>query len=676
MEKEPMMSPYEPVLQVHDLHTHFFTESGTVKAVNGVSFDLQRGERLAIVGESGSGKSAMAMSLIQLIAHPGKVVSGSVKLEGQELIGMSDGGLNKLRGSSIGTVFQDPMASLDPVMRIEDQMVIPIRKHLKLGAKEARAHAIQLLSSVGIPDAEKRITSYPFEMSGGMRQRVMIAMAISCNPKLIIADEPTTALDVTIQAQIVELMKSITEKTGSAMVFITHDLGLVARFAQKVAVMYAGKIVEYGTVHEIFGQPKHPYTQSLLMTIPSVSGEKRERLLQIQGFPPDMKYPVLGCAYKERCPVASDRCYHNTPELTVRGGQQLTACWELRGLMGDGEDKVMDLLSYQRRKEAADIAESAMNLEEGNHGRSDVVLEIRELRKHYKKTSVLPWKKSVEIRAVNGIDLTLKQGETIGIVGESGCGKSTTARMLLQLEQPTSGSINASGNIQIVFQDPYSSFNPKMSIEDIIAEPLNVQKIGTREDRKRKVRDLIQKVGLDPAYLDRYPSQLSGGQRQRVGVARALALNPSVVVADEPTSALDVSVRAQIINLLCDLKEEMGLSFIFISHDLSTVRYISDTIAVMYLGEIVEFGPAEEVFTNPAHPYTKALLAAVPVPDPFVEEGRSIKLLSGEMPSPANPPAGCAFSTRCPMATEQCMEEKPALTEKMALRKVACHAVS
>ncbi len=663
----------EPLLQVRDLHTHFSTESGTVKAVNGVSFELQRGERLAIVGESGSGKSAMAMSLIQLIAYPGKIVSGSVKLDGRELIGISEGSLNKLRGSSIGTIFQDPMSSLDPIMNIENQMVTPIRQHLKLNAKEARQHAVDILSSVGIPDADKRISAFPFELSGGMRQRVMIAMALSCHPKIIIADEPTTALDVTIQAQIVELLKEMTEITGTAMMFITHDLGLVARFAQKVAVMYAGKIVEFGTVYEIFGQPKHPYTQSLLQTIPSVSGEYRKRLLQIQGFPPDMKVPIVGCSYKERCPAAIERCYHESPDLIFRDGSHSSACWLENGLMsGQNKERIVTLNNQDREIAAVSKASSTS----GDHHTSEVVLDIRDLHKHFKKTSLLPWKKGSEIRAVNGINLTLKKGETIGIVGESGCGKSTTARMLLQLDEPTKGSIQMDGNIQIIFQDPYSSFNPKMKISDIIAEPLHVQKIGTKEERKQKVRELILKVGLEATFLDRYPSQLSGGQRQRVGVARSLALNPSIVVADEPTSALDVSVRAQIINLLCDLKDEMGLSFVFISHDLSTVRYISDTIAVMYLGEIVEYGPAEEIFMDPAHPYTKALLAAVPIPDPQLEERRDIKLLKGELPSPANPPSGCAFSSRCPLSEERCLQEKPKLNNYLGFRKVSCHVYS
>jgi peptide/nickel transport system ATP-binding protein len=610
------------------------------------------------------------MSLIQLLAYPGKLVSGSVKLDGRELAGLSAKEWNLLRGAAIGTVFQDPMSSLDPVMRIEDQMVAPIRMHLKLSAKEARARAIELLAQVGIPDPERRLASYPFELSGGMRQRVMIAMALSCSPKLIIADEPTTALDVTIQAQIVELLKELTETTGCAMMFITHDLGLVARFAQKVAVMYAGKIVEFGTVEQLFANPKHPYTQSLLMTIPSVSGEKQSRLLQIQGFPPDMRLPVVGCAYKERCPAASPQCHLEAPPLTDRDSGGMAACWQKDGLRTENGELPASLFAPKLLSASSSAAAALPEP-------SDTpVLEINRLHKHFSRSSMLPWLNKPPIRAVNGIDLQLRQGETIGLVGESGCGKSTTARLLLQLDEPTDGKITVGGNIQMIFQDPFSSFNPKMKIKDIIAEPLNVQKVGTPEERTQRVRELILKVGLDASYLERYPSQLSGGQRQRVGIARSLALNPSVVVADEPTSALDVSVRAQIINLLCDLKEEMGVSFIFISHDLSTVRYISDTIAVMYLGEIVEHGPAEAVFGSPAHPYTKALLDSVPIADPKAESARTIRLLKGDLPSPASVPPGCPFSSRCPIVTPACRETKPALELYTDSRKVACHAVS
>jgi peptide/nickel transport system ATP-binding protein len=674
----------EPLLQVRNLHTHFFAKGGTVKAVNGVSFDLMPGERLAVVGESGSGKSAMAMSLIRLIAFPGRVVEGSIRFDGRELLDMTEPELNTVRGRDIGTVFQDPMSSLNPVMRIGDQLVSPLSKHLKLSAKEAERRAIELLRLVGIPAAEERLHAYPFELSGGMRQRVMIALAIACRPKLIIADEPTTALDVTIQAQIVELLKSLSQETGSAMLFITHDLGLVARFAQKVAVMYAGRIVEMGDVKQIFHSPKHPYTQCLLRTIPSIDGDRRRRLLQIEGFPPDMRLPIRGCAFRDRCPAAEPQCAMEAPELTERADGHVAACWLDEGLaslpigrdwLAGGNGEAEGGSGPETATAAGGGAAAAVSASSSGEAPA---LTIRGLGKTFVKRGGPPWRRrETKIRAVRSVDLSLRPGEAIGVVGESGCGKSTLARMLLGLEEPSAGEIARSGEVQIVFQDPYDSFNPKMRIADIIAEPLDVRGIGSPAERRLKVRELIQKVGLDPVFLDRYPSQLSGGQRQRVGIARALALDPKVVVADEPTSALDVSVRAQIINLLSDLKEKSGVSFIFISHDLSTVRHISDTIAVMYLGEIVEYGSAEDVFRKPAHPYTAALLDAVPVPDPVKEEARRFKPLGGELPSPVSPPAGCAFCTRCPLVSDRCRREKPPLREIAAGgRKAACHEIA
>ncbi len=650
----------DTVLQVHDLHTHFLTESAVVKAVNGVSFSLKPGERVAIVGESGSGKSAMAMSLIQLLAYPGKVVSGEVIIGGRDLTKLSEAELNGIRGSEVGTIFQDPMSSLDPVMRVSEQMIQPVMRHLGRTRKEARDIAVGWLDRVGIPDAGARIDAFPFEMSGGMRQRVMIAMALSCNPRLIIADEPTTALDVTIQAQIVELLKNLTAETGAAMLFITHDLGLVARFANKVGVMYAGKIVEFGSAADVFARPRHPYTQSLLRTIPNAAGAERERLLQIPGFPPDMRNPPVGCAFRERCAAAQDRCAGSTPDLTYRGVEHSAACFLPNGL-DDSPAPPKPVMRAAR-----------LSNEPGPVPQQDV-LEMHNLRKHFPGKATFPWSKPKTVRAVNGVNLRMRKGETLGIVGESGCGKSTLARLLLGLDEPTTGEIFIAGIAQMVFQDPYSSFNPKMTIFNIIEEPLIVTGAGTRAERAEKVRALIKQVGLEESYLDRYPNQLSGGQRQRVGVARALALNPSVVVADEPTSALDVSVRAQIINLLCDLKDDLGISFIFISHDLLTVRYISDRIAVMYLGEVVEYGPAEDVFRSPAHPYTRALIDAIPTPDPAIEAKRSIKIISGELPSPLNIPTGCSFASRCFKVTDRCREEKPVLVAHSQKRDAACH---
>jgi len=639
------------LLELRNLRTEFQTVTGTVKAVDGVSFAIERGERVAVVGESGSGKSAMAMSILRLLTHPGKVAGGEVLLDGRDISKLSEGQLNAIRGRLVGTVFQDPMSSLDPVMRISKQMIEPIMRNLKLNRDEARAEAIKWLGKVGIPEPERRIEAYPFEMSGGMRQRVMIAMALSSRPQLVIADEPTTALDVTIQAQIVEVLKTLTAESGAAMMFITHDLGLVARFAHKVAVMYAGRIVEFGRVEDIFAHPEHPYTQSLLGTIPSTSMLKTERLPQIPGLPPDMRFAITGCAFKERCAAAHDRCFAEAPSLTLRGPDHTAACWAPHGL-GEGTTLKAERPNRPNKPFEPD---------------GSVVVELNALWKQFDTS------RKMVVKAVNGVNLRVHKGETLGIVGESGCGKSTVARLLLGLEKPTSGDIYIAGVAQMVFQDPASSFNPKMTIGDIVAEPLVVKARGSKSERLEAVRRLISQVGLDPAFAERYPHQLSGGQRQRVAVARALALNPSVVVADEPTSALDVSVRAQIINLLVDLKQELGISFVFISHDLLTVRYIADRIAVMYLGEVVEYGAAEEVFADPRHPYTKALIDAVPVPDPAIESRRTSTPLEGDLPSPLNLPTGCAFASRCPMATDRCRAEKPALPNHDLARQVACH---
>jgi len=645
------------LLEVQDLKTEFHTDGGTVTAVDGVSFAIERGERVAVVGESGSGKSAMAMSILRLLAYPGIVAGGKVILEGTDITTLSERKLNSIRGRIVGTVFQDPMSSLDPVMTVAKQMIAPIMRNLGLSKDDARAEAIKWLDKVGIPEPERRIEAYPYEMSGGMRQRVMIAMALSCNPQLVIADEPTTALDVTIQAQIVELMKTLTAEAGAAMMFITHDMGLVARFAHKVAVMYAGRIVEFGPVDEIFANPCHPYTQSLLGTIPSADMVKEDRLPQIEGTPPDMKFPIKGCAYKDRCAGAHDRCAVEAPVLDSRGPHHTAACWLPKGLENTKSLKT----EKTQRKLRNDNTEP------------HVVVELNELRKHFVSNQVFSPSKSMTVRAVNGVNLRVWNGQTLGVVGESGCGKSTVARLMLGLEKPTSGDIFIAGLPQMVFQDPASSFNPKMKIGAILEEPLVVKNVGDKHSRTEKIQTLIRQVGLDPSYLSRYPHQLSGGQKQRVAVARALALNPAVVVADEPTSALDVSVRAQIINLLADLKDELGVSFVFISHDLLTVRYISDQIAVMYLGEVVEYGPADEVFAHPAHPYTRALIDAVPVPNPAIEKTRTNAPLSGELPSPLNLPTGCPFASRCPMVTDRCRAEKPILPPHKTSRQVACH---
>lgn len=651
----------EPALSVRNLYTKFETASGDVHAASDISFDVARGERLAIVGESGSGKSALAMSIVRLLAYPGKIVGGEVRIGGRDITAAKNKELNRVRGKDVGTIFQDPMSSLDPVMRISDQMIPPIMMHLGVDRQTAHDTAVAWLDRVGIPDASVRIRSYPFQLSGGMRQRVMIAMALSCNPSLVIADEPTTALDVTIQAQVIDVLSRLTSENGTAMLFITHDLGLVARFAHKVGVMYAGRMIELGTAEEVFSSPRHPYTQSLLRTIPDASAKRRSRLLQIPGLPPDLRVQLDGCPFEARCAASHELCRTSNPSPIVISTTHTSACWLPDGL-GKNVTSKGSTPTGRRWQQSTNMARPAHD-----------VMELNNLQKHFESKALLPWAKAHAIRAVNGVSLRLKKGETLGVVGESGCGKSTLARLILGLEQPTSGEIYLFGEAQMVFQDPSASFNPKMTVREIVEEPLVVRKKGRRAEREARIRHLLDKVGLEQSYLNRYPNQLSGGQRQRIGIARALALNPSVVVADEPTSALDISIRAQIINLLCDLKDELQISFVFISHDLLTVRYVSDYIAVMYLGEVVEYGDADSVFDRPAHPYTRALLDAIPMPDPVLEANRKIELLSGDLPSPMKVPTGCSFASRCPKATGKCTEEKPKLVNVSLNNQVACH---
>ncbi|HWM55671.1 MAG TPA: ABC transporter ATP-binding protein [Solirubrobacterales bacterium] len=536
----------EQLLSVRGLRVGFATEGGLVQAVEGVSFDLAPGEVLAIVGESGSGKTATAQTLIGLTRSPNARIEGSVRLRGAELVDAGEAELQKVRGARIAMVFQDPMTSLNPVYRVGGQIVEAIRAHQGgLRDEEARMLAIEMLDAVGIPEPRRRVDSYPHELSGGMRQRAMIAMALALEPEVLIADEPTTALDVTIQAQILELLRRLNRERNLATLLITHDLGVVAEVADRVLVMHEGRIVEGGTLDEVFYSPKDPYTRSLLGAV-----------IRLDHSPPQR-------SSRQRAPLL----------------------------------EVTDLVKYFPVKRG-------------------VMLE-REVDR---------------VRAVNGVSLRVETGETLGLVGESGCGKSTLCRAILQLLKPSAGSVRFEGreiaglsrrrmrplrgDLQMIFQDPYASLNPRKRIGQIVGEPLRLQGVDSGTQRRRRAQELLERVGLSPEHCDRYPHEFSGGQRQRIGIARALALRPKLIVADEPVSALDVSIRAQILDLLADLQEEMGLSYLFVAHDIGVVRHVSDRIAVMHGGEIVEEGSAEQVCERPLHPYTRSLLAAVPVPDP------------------------------------------------------------
>jgi peptide/nickel transport system ATP-binding protein len=670
-----------PLLEVDQLAVSIPTESGTIEAVRGISLTIEHGETVGVVGESGSGKTMLALSLLGLLPRSAEV-SGSIRLDGDDMLTASEAQWQRVRGDRVAMVFQDPMTALNPMYTVGWQVAEGVRLHRRVDRKAAWDRAVHLLDAVGLPDAGLIARRYPHELSGGMRQRVVIAMAIANEPELLVADEPTTALDVTVQAQILDLLKSIRAETGAAMILISHDLGVVAGVADRVMVMYAGKAVEIGRVDDVFARPSMPYTAGLLASLPSLA-KRSDRLASIPGTPPSGMGYAAGCAFVPRCPLAADACTRQ-PELVTVGESHVAACHFA------GTEQVSAPPASAEPAGAEPAGAEPANSEPANSeprgsGGSDVVLTVSNLVKHFRVRGV-GFRSVSTVQAVAGVDLELRAGRCLALVGESGCGKSTLARLLLRLEEPTSGSIKLNGReltslsgdemrevrpqIQMVFQDPYSSLNPRLSVGEIVGEPLTVHKIRDRADR---IRALLTSVGLDPASGVRFPGEFSGGQRQRIGIARALALEPQTIVLDEPVSALDVSIQASILNLLRDLQRKQNMAYLFIAHDLAVVRQVADDVAVMYLGLIVEQGPADQIYSAPAHPYTRALLSAVPVPDPPRERGRQRILLTGEVPSPANPPSGCRFRTRCWKADEICEQQVPALASTADGHLVACH---
>jgi peptide/nickel transport system ATP-binding protein len=637
-----------------------------------VSFTLEQGETLAIVGESGCGKSATALSLTRLLPAGAATVTGSIRFQGDDLLSMPEEQLREIRGHHIAMVFQDPMSSLNPVRNIGVQMEEMLRLHLRLRRHQARERSIELLASVGIPSPARQMDAYPHQLSGGMRQRVMIAMALSCEPQILVADEPTTALDVSIQAQILELLRRLTEVHRTSLIIVSHDLSVVAGLADRIAVMYAGEIVESGPTSRAFAHPRHPYTLGLLGCIPRLDAPRTDTLRSIDGGLPDPHTAKVGCPFAPRCSFVMKRCTSDAPVLETKAPEQVAACW------ADLSDVRRDALPQVRSGDA--------------HGRSwpdqDALVRVEELKVHFRLGARFPLRPRPVLRAVDGVSFEVPRGGTLGIVGESGCGKSTTGRALLRLVEPTSGHIFFEGRelaslgaeelrrlrprMQMVFQDPYSSLNPRLSVGDAVGEPLVVHRASERATLRGRVAELLEMVGLPAQLANRFPHQLSGGQRQRVSIARALALRPSLIVADEPTSALDVSVRAQILNLMRDLQDAHGLTYVFISHDLSIVRHMSNVVAVMYLGKVVEIADRDTLYANPQHPYTQALLAVVPVPDPTVERDRRRAPIKGDVPNPAAPPNGCRFNTRCPLAFERCFQEEPPLAELGRGHRAAC----
>ena len=643
------------VLSVRNLHVTFPSEAGPVKAVRGLSFDLRAGETMAIVGESGSGKSVTSLAIMGL--HPRTArVTGSITLHGRELIGLSDAEMSRIRGEDLAMIFQDPLSALTPVYTIGDQIVEAIQTHHDVGRTHAWKRAVELLDLVGIPNPALRVKSFPHEFSGGMRQRAMIAQAIANDPDVIIADEPTTALDVTIQAQVLEVLRTAQRETGAAVVLITHDLGVVAGMSDRVTVMYAGRPVEQGSVDDIFYTPRMPYTIGLLGAVPRLDASNAEPLATLQGNPPTVVDLPPGCPFVPRCPLAHAGCREEEPDLASVGPDHTAACWE--------SDRIRTEHLTSRDIFPVPVLDDTVFASNPRDQR-DTVLSLAGMKRHYPLMKGAVLRRRVgTVYAVDGIDLDLRRGETLGLVGESGCGKSTTLLEILNLHAPTDGTIVVFGkdtstlsrqqkktmrrDLSVVFQDPMASLDPRMPIFDIIAEPLGVH--GWSKSRiESRVMELLRTVGLEPGHANRYPQHFSGGQRQRIGIARALALEPELIVLDEPVSALDVSIQAGIINLLEELKRRLTLSYLFVAHDLAVIRHIADRVAVMYLGKIVEIGTVAEVYDRPSHAYTQALLSAIPIPDPRTERTRTRILLRGDLPSPASPPSGCTFRTRCPI---------------------------
>ena len=681
----------DPIMQVRDLHVSFATEAGVCRAVRGVNFDLWRGRTLGIVGESGSGKSVTALSLIGLLDDNAKV-TGSIIMNGEELIGKTDEEMSEIRGERIAMVFQDPLSALTPMFTIGDQIAEGlITHHPDMSKQQIHDRCVELLELVGIPQPEERLSSFPHQFSGGMRQRVMIAIAIANNPDVIIADEPTTALDVTIQAQILDVLAKAQKETGAAVVLITHDLGVVAGAADDILVMYAGRPVERASIDDIFQHPSMPYTMGLLGAVPKPHIAASQRLVPIQGNPPSLVDIPKGCPFSPRCPLATPECSLSEPNLEVvdANSGHLASCRRLQEII-DKNMKYTDVFPVPDLLPAdwADVPRD----------QRPVTLDVDHLVKHFPLTGGGMFRRTIgQVAAVDDVTFKIRQGETLALVGESGSGKSTTLMEIMNLMKPEDGRIVVLGHdlaelkkkadrkalrkdLQIIFQDPMSSLDPRMPIYDVLAEPLKVHK-WSKEKINRRIGELMELVGLNPDYVDRFPAQFSGGQRQRISIARALATDPKVLLLDEPIASLDVSIQAGIINLLEDLQAKLKISYLFVAHDLAVIRHISDRVAVMYLGQVVELGETEDVFTHPRHPYTQALLSAIPVPDPVVERTRQRIILKGDLPSPSEKHPGCRFASRCPvklrLTPEQqkmCETKRPVLTsDDQIATEFACH---
>jgi len=673
------------LLEVDNLRTYLYTRRGVNRAVDGVSFQLDRGKSLGLVGESGSGKSMTALSMLRLTPKPAaRIVGGEIRFEGENLLNKSEKEMRRIRGGGIAIILQDPLTSLNPVFTVQYQVGEAVSLHQHLSGRAQLERVVDSLRRVQVPAPETRMKDYPHQFSGGMRQRVVGATAIACEPKLLIADEATTALDATIQAQYLTLLRSLQKDLNLALLFITHDFGIVAKMCDEVAVMYAGRIVEYADVRETFNHPAHPYTLALLEAVPKVD-RYVDRLYAIPGTPATGWTERPGCPFAPRCAFAIEKCDREKPPLVTISAGHSVECWKAEDVYSES----IGLRSDRRSRAAVPDTVSEGDMKESAAKESNKkILQVENLHVFFPVTRGLFFNRQrLLIKAVDGISFDLKEGETFSIVGESGCGKTTTARAVLKLEMPTDGRILWHGKdiqdlareemrahrsaVQAVFQDPYSSMNPRMRVGDFIAEPLLINTDMSRSERRERAEEALQEVGLRAEEIHNFPHEFSGGQRQRIAIARALSSYPRLIVLDEPVSSLDVSIRAQIMNLLKDLQEREGFSYLFIAHHLGTVRYMSHRMGVMYLGRLMEASECEDLFKNPLHPYTKALFSAALPDHPDIE--REELLLHGDVAAATAVPSGCRLHPRCPMAMQVCAEVEPEWKEVAPRHWTACH---
>jgi peptide/nickel transport system ATP-binding protein len=682
------------LLEVEGLRTHIRLRHSTVRAVEGVSLTIRPGESVGLVGESGSGKSMTGMSIMRLLPPGGRIVAGSVRLAGRELTTLPNAEMRRIRGNEIAMVFQDPMTSLNPTMTIGDQIAEAVRVHGPASRPESLDRAAAVLELVGMPKVSERLRAFPHHLSGGLRQRAVIAMALACEPKLLIADEPTTALDVTIQRQILALLDDLKERLQMSVLFITHDMGVIGGRTDRVMVMYAGRIVETAPTSELFSGVRHPYTQALLESIPGLDSDRSQVLYSIPGRPPDLAEEFSSCRFAPRCRYAGDRCRSEDPSLRGEDPSHQYACFfPVAGPRAAGEAPPAPEtgLHGPAAPEPATLAvRDRVPADSAATPGQEHLLVLDHLVKEFPVLRGALQRQVGSVKAVSDVSLSVGRHETFGLVGESGCGKTTLGRLIVSLEKPNSGSVTFNGtnvsllrgaqlrrqrrDLQLMFQDPYASLDPRMRVEATLREPLAAQHIGTRKEQRARIRELLDEVGLPSRAMDLYPHEFSGGQRQRIGFARSLTLGPRLIVADEPVSALDVSIRSQVLNLMKRLQAERDLTYVVISHDLSVVRYLADRIGVMYLGKLMEVGPADDVYARPAHPYTAGLLESVPDSDPVRERSKDRAAVKGELPSAVDPPSGCRFRTRCPLARDICAEQEPQLRAfHVAGHQAACH---